>query len=190
MFLIDKYYYDSNFLLCYKTLIEKILKSFDRHKIIYDNAKEIIKLPNEEFKNIIYNLNYETYRYANFQHLIVYGTNGSCKEYLINKLLEQIYGKSNIELHEVEYIVSGYSNTKTKITVKQSKYHIFIEPNYNGFDKYIIQEIIYELLKILDHDFINQWDVDVFNKSVTQRFDDFTDFVKIHYCLSLIKCWY
>ena len=54
MFLIDKYYYDSNFLLCYKTLIEKILKSFDRHKIIYDNVKEIIKLPNEEFKNIIY----------------------------------------------------------------------------------------------------------------------------------------
>ena len=39
MFLIDKYYYDSNFLLCYKTLIEKILKSFDRHKIIYDNVK-------------------------------------------------------------------------------------------------------------------------------------------------------
>ena len=147
MFLIDKYYYDSNFLLCYKTLIEKILKSFDRHKIIYDNVKEIIKLPNEEFKNIINNLNYETYRYANFQHLIVYGTNGSCKEYLINKLLEQIYGKSNIELHEVEYIVSGYSNTKTKITIKQSKYHIIIEPNYNGFDKYIIQEIIYEYAK-------------------------------------------
>ena len=59
----------------------------------------------------------------------------------------------------------------------------FIEPlESNGL--YSIQEIIYELLKILDHDFINQWDVDVFNKSVTQRFDDFTDFVKIHYCLS------
>ena len=59
MFLIDKYYYDSNFLLCYKTLIEKILKSFDRHKIIYDNVKEIIKLPNEEFKNIIYKIETE-----------------------------------------------------------------------------------------------------------------------------------
>jgi replication factor C subunit 3/5 len=62
-------------------------------------------------------------------------------------LLEQIYGKSNIELHDVEYIVSGYSNTKTKIIIKQSKYHIIIEPNYNGFDKYLIQEIIHEYAK-------------------------------------------
>jgi replication factor C subunit 3/5 len=61
-----------------------------------------------------------------------------------------------VELKEVEYTVSGYSNTKTKIMIKQSKHHIIIEPNSNGFDKYLIQEIIQdyaksELLNILKH---------------------------------------
>ena len=41
----------------------------------------------------------------------------------------------------------SYSNTKTKITIKQSQHHIVIEPNSNGFDKYLIQEIIQEYAK-------------------------------------------
>lgn len=60
----------------------------------------------------------------------------------------------------------------------------FIEPlESNGL--YSVQEFIYELLKVLEKPFMNQWDVDIFNKSTKQRFDDFTDFVKIHYCLSV-----
>jgi hypothetical protein len=31
--------------------------------------------------------------------------------------------------------------------IKQSKNHIIIEPNSNGFDKYLIQEIIQEYAK-------------------------------------------
>jgi replication factor C subunit 3/5 len=46
-----------------------------------------------------------------------------------------------------EYIISGYSNVKTKVLIKQSKHHIIIEPNSNGFDKYLIQEIIHEYAK-------------------------------------------
>ena len=52
------------------------------------------------------------------------------------------YSKKAIELQDVEYTISGYSNTKTKVFIKQSKYHIVIEPNNNGFDKYLIQDII------------------------------------------------
>ena len=89
----------------------------------------------------------ETMRYSNFQHLIVYGPEGCSKEYLINKLLEKIFGKNSIELKDVEYTVCGYSNTKTKIMIKQSKHHIIIEPNSNGFDKYLIQEIIQDYAK-------------------------------------------
>ena len=156
MFLVDKYYNDSNYLTCYKSIIDKLINSFDTYKQIYNNIDQIVKLPNDEFKKIINNLNVETFRYSNFQHLIIYGPLGSCKEYLIHKLLEKIYGKSGIELKEIEYIISGYSNTKTKIIIKQSKYHIIIEPNSNGFDKYLIQDIIHEyakseLLNILKH---------------------------------------
>ena len=147
MFLVDKYYNDSNYITCHQTIIDKIIDSFDAHNQIYSNVNSIIKMPNDEFKKIIDDLEYGTWRYSNFQHLIVYGPVGSGKEYLINKLLEKIYGKQGVELKEVEYTVSGYSNTKTKIMIKQSKHHIIIEPNSNGFDKYLIQEIIQDYAK-------------------------------------------
>ena len=156
MFLVDKYYNDSNYITCHQTIIDKIIESFDTHNMIYSNMDKIMKLPFNEFKKIICEMECETWRYSNFQHLIVYGLSGCGKEYLVNKLLEKIYGKAGIELKEVEYTVSGYSNTKTKIMIKQSKHHIIIEPNSNGFDKYLIQEIIQdyaksELLNILKH---------------------------------------
>jgi replication factor C subunit 3/5 len=147
MFLVDKYYNDSNYITCHQTIIDKIIDSFDAHNQIYSNVNSIIKMSNDEFKKIIDDLEYGTWRYSNFQHLIVYGPSGSGKEYLINKLLEKIYGKQGVELKEVEYTVSGYSNTKTKIMIKQSKHHIIIEPNSNGFDKYLIQEIIQDYAK-------------------------------------------
>lgn len=147
MFLVDKYYQDSNYIICHQPIINKIIQSFDTHHAIYENINEIVKLPNSEFHKVINNLEYETWRYANFQHLIIYGPIGCGKEYLVNKLLEQIYGKSSIELKDVEYVISSYSNTKTKIMIKQSKYHIIIEPNTNGFDKYLIQEIIQDYAK-------------------------------------------
>ena len=156
MFLVDKYYNDSNYITCHQTIIDKIIDSFDAHNQIYSNVNSIIKMQHDDFKKVIDDLEYGTWRYSNFQHLIVYGPSGSGKEYLVNKLLEKIYGKQFVELKEVEYTVSGYSNTKTKIMIKQSKHHIIIEPNSNGFDKYLIQEIIQdyaksELLNILKH---------------------------------------
>jgi replication factor C subunit 3/5 len=147
MFLVDKYYNNINYITCNKTIINKIMNSFDHHNQIYANIDSVIKLPNNEFKKVIEDLQYDVNKYINFQHLIIYGHNGSSKEYLINNLLEKIYGKLGIELKEVEYIVSGYSNTKTKIIIKQSKNHIIIEPNSNGFDKYLIQEIIQDYAK-------------------------------------------
>ena len=148
MFLIDKY--DSNNLqdLSYYTeLKNKITDNFDNYQKYYEDPNLIKNLNNDDFKEIINELYYETKRYINLQHLIIYGPIGSCKNYVINKLLENIYGKNSIELKDVEYTILGYSNMKTKITIKQSKHHIVIEPNSNGFDKYLIQEIIQEYAK-------------------------------------------
>ena len=95
MFLVDKYYNDSNYITCHQTIIDKIIDSFDAHNQIYSNIDSIIKLPNNEFSNIINQLEYGTWRYANFQHLIVYGPSGCGKEYLVNKLLEKITSSQN-----------------------------------------------------------------------------------------------
>lgn len=147
MFLVDKYYNDSNYIVCHKSIINTLINSFDSHNYIYNNINLLEDLSNEDFYKVIEDLNYGTWRYSNFQHLIIYGSSGCGKEYLVNKLLENMFGKLGIELKEIEYTVSGYSNTKTKIMIKQSKHHIIIEPNSNGFDKYLIQEIIQEYAK-------------------------------------------
>lgn len=156
MFLVDKYFLDSNQQTWHQSIIEKILDSFDNHAQIYNDIDNVMKKSPEEFENIITDLERGIWRYSNFQHLVVYGPTGSGKEYLINKLLEKIYGKQNTQLSNVEYTINGYGSSKTKVFIKQSKFHIVIEPNSNGFDKYLIQEIIQnyaktELLNILKY---------------------------------------
>ena len=156
MFLVDKYYNDSNTIASYQKILERLLESFNIHSYIYKNVKTIALKPNDEFYNIIYNMEYGVWKYANFPHLLVYGPEGCGKEYIISNLLESIYGKNKTKVNEVEYIITGYSNTKTKVFIKQSNHHIVIEPNNNGFDKYLIQEIIEnyartEILSILKY---------------------------------------
>ena len=156
MFLVDKYYNDSSTIAYHQDILEKLLDTFDAHSQIYDNIQDVIKKPFDEFHSIIKDLEHGVWRYSNFQHLITYGPQGCGKEYLVNKLLARIYGKKAVELKDVEYTITGYGSSKTKVNIKQSKYHIMIEPNSNGFDKYLIQEIIQdyaktELLNILKY---------------------------------------
>jgi len=155
MFLVDKYFNDSNQHFWHHSIIEKILDSFDTYSYIYSHTNDIKEQENK-FKQIISNLESGIWKYANFQHLVVYGKPGSNKDFLVNNLLEKIYGKNNIQLNDIEYTINGYGNSKTKVNIKQSKFHIVIEPNSNGFDKYLIQEIIQnyaktELLNILKY---------------------------------------
>jgi len=145
MFLVDKYYNDSKYITYHKKIIDKIINRFDNHNNTYNSS--IFNIPNNELRQALSNINNKNWQYSNFMHLIMYGNIGCGKEQLVNQLLERIFGKHSIELKEVEYTVSGYSNTKTKIMIKQSKHHIIIEPNTNGFDKYLIQDIIQDYAK-------------------------------------------
>jgi hypothetical protein len=108
MFLIDKYQNISNEYISKNEMIEKILNCFNTHNNIYRNIDEIIKKTPHEFIKTIVELEKGVWKFANFQHLIVYGSLTTNKEYLVNLLLEKIYGKKYIELKEVEYTISGY----------------------------------------------------------------------------------
>ena len=141
MFLVDKYYNEFDNIECYQKIINNIIRNTNNYDI-----SNIDNMTNCEFKNYIDILCKKT-SYSNLQHLIIYGSSKLGKKYIINKLLERIYGAGVNDIKDVDYMISGYSNIKTKITIKQSKYHIIIEPNSNGFDKYLIQEIIQEYAK-------------------------------------------
>jgi replication factor C subunit 3/5 len=144
MFLIDKYKNDIN--LSY-SIVDKLLDSLNTHNQVYSNIDNVLKQDYNDFKNIITHIKTGRWKYANMPHLLFYGPDGCGKEFIIENLLQKIFSKKSVEIQETEYTINGYSNTKTKVMIKQSKHHIIIEPNNNGFDKYLIQEIIEEYVK-------------------------------------------
>jgi replication factor C subunit 3/5 len=77
-------------------------------------------------------------------HLILYGPEGSGKKTIMKLLLEMMYDKSINKLDDITYKVCGSGNKATEVIVKQSNYHIIIEPNNNNFDRYLIQDIVKE----------------------------------------------
>lgn len=77
-------------------------------------------------------------------HIIFYGPKGCGKKTLINSFLEMLYDKHVHETGDTIYKVNGSGNTTTEVPIKQSNYHIVIEPNNNNFDRYLIQEVVKE----------------------------------------------
>ncbi len=144
MLLIDKYKTDP--IMPSYNIINKLLYNLNTHNIIYDNIDMVIK-NNDEFKTIIDKMEHGEWKYANLPHLLFYGPEGSGKEFMVDILLEKIFTKKSTMLQETEYTINGYGNSKTKVMIKQSQHYIMIEPNNNGFDKYLIQEIIEDYAK-------------------------------------------
>jgi hypothetical protein len=79
-------------------MIDKILNCFNTHNNIYKNIDDVINKPTDEFIDTVKALDKGTWKFANFQHLIVYGSLTTNKEFLVNLLLEKIYGKSGSKL--------------------------------------------------------------------------------------------
>lgn len=80
-------------------------------------------------------------------HIIFCGPEGSGKKTLIKFLLEMLYDKDVHKTNDSIYKVSGSGNNTTDVTIKQSNYHIVIEPNNNNFDRYLIQDVVKEYAK-------------------------------------------
>lgn len=80
-------------------------------------------------------------------HTIFYGPEGSGKKTLIYIFLKTIYDDSVYDLSEVTYSVPGSGNNETQVKVKQSNYHIVIEPNNNNSDRHLIQGVLKEYVK-------------------------------------------
>lgn len=123
MFLIDKY-----------TVKNKYNLRFKHHHEIYN------KLIGD-----VYDVSKK--KYQHLPNLLIHGSSGSGKKTLIHILLKELYGDSAIDTRKEEYSITGYGNTNIDVEIEQSNYHIVIEPNNSGFDKYLIQEIVTEYAK-------------------------------------------
>lgn len=80
-------------------------------------------------------------------HVLLYGPDGSGKRTIARLFLENIFDDGINDTSDVTYTINGSSNTLSNITIKQSPYHLVIEPTNNNFDKYIVQNIVKEYAK-------------------------------------------
>jgi len=83
-------------------------------------------------------------------HMIFYGPTSSGKKTLVKLFLENLYkDKSVNKLIDTPYKVYSGNNKANDVIIKQSNYHIIIEPNNNNFDKYLIQYVVKDYAKKL-----------------------------------------
>ena len=75
-------------------------------------------------------------------HLIFYGPEGSGKKTIIRLLLQMLYDDDVNNTNMNNYTVIGSGNKTNTISIKQSNYHIVIEPNNNNFDKHLITDVV------------------------------------------------
>ena len=144
----------------------------------------------------------KTSNFKKFPNILIHGHTGSGKKTLIKLLLKEIYGDQVENLKQEVYTINGYGNSDTEVTVTQSNYHMIIEPNNSGIDKYIIQEIVKEyakqnLMQIFDNPipykiiFINNVDNLPYNAQTSlrctmERYYDTCKFILCGYQISKI----
>lgn len=80
-------------------------------------------------------------------HIIFYGPGGSGKKTLIKQFLSMLFSDEVHNITNSTYKVHGSGNIPSDVVIKQSNYHIIIEPNNNNFDRYLIQDVVKEYAK-------------------------------------------
>ena len=99
------------------------------------------------FNKNIYNILFNSNIYNNIPNILFYGLSGSGKNTIINFFIKKIFNLKTLQLYKSTYKISGYGNNTIDVEISHSNYHIIIEPNNTGFDKYLIQEIIKNYIK-------------------------------------------
>lgn len=136
-------------LLLYKyvpTIVPNI-RDYEMKDIDSYNPNKSAMVKNSYFHNELLKMLQVMSMDESIPHMIFYGPEGSGKKTLIKLFLEMLYDSDVNNITNTEYIVTGSGNKPHNITVKQSNYHIVIEPNNNNFDRYLIQDIVKEYAK-------------------------------------------
>lgn len=110
------------------------------------------------------------------------------KEYILNdmKIKRSLDDVEELNFKNIEMRVGIHKNVWVKNVVAIGLSAGFIEPlESNGL--FTVHEFLFELIRGLQREEITQWDRDIFNYSVKVKFDQFVEFIRIHYALSIRK---
>ena len=113
-------------------------------------SRDILHLLNNMYfhKDILKKL-YIMSQDSSIPHIIFYGPEGCGKKTTIQLFLEMLFNKQIRKkyLTDCKYEVSSSGSKSNDVIIKQSNYHIIINPNNNNADKYLIQDVVKEYAK-------------------------------------------
>lgn len=154
VFLVDKYKVNDNFDIKFnKHIYDQLIYSADPIIALNKLSEQLKSAHTKETINKCFERNYymngltdDQYRdrYVNLPNLFVYGPSGSGKKTFIRILLESMFNKTINNTTRITHQILGYGNSAEDKDIDQSNFHIIIEPDNSGFDRYVMQEIISE----------------------------------------------
>lgn len=97
---------------------------------------------NSEFHNDILNMLEIMSNDESIPHIIFYGPDGSGKKTIMNIFLKMLFGDNIKNFKSVSYEIESSGGKKSIEKVKQSNYHIEINPTGTNYDRYLIHDIV------------------------------------------------
>jgi replication factor C subunit 3/5 len=151
MFLVDKYNIsDIDDIIIHKDIYTKLVIGANYQNRLHDinELQQIIETKSYDQIDRFHLSKPKIYsNYESMPNLLIHGPPGCGKHTLIKLLLNDIFDDSINDVFTEKYFIKGYGNTVVDVDIEQSKYHLIIEPNNTGLDKYLIQEIVKEYAK-------------------------------------------
>ena len=151
MFLIDKYNISNiDDIIIHKDIYNKLVIGANYQNRLHDlnELQQLIETSSYDQIDRFHLSKPKIYsNYESMPNLLIHGPPGCGKHTLIKLLLKDIFDESIDDTFMEKYYIKGYGNTVVDVDIEQSKYHLIIEPNNTGFDKYLIQEIVKEYAK-------------------------------------------
>ncbi len=80
-------------------------------------------------------------------HVIFYGPDGCGKKTTVNLFLQMLFDETVNNVQQVGYKVTGSGNKVTIEHIKQSDYHIEINPKNTNFDRHLIHDVVKKYAK-------------------------------------------
>lgn len=113
-------------------LIDKYYPQDEDDLIFHKNIYQLLKTMSED---------------ESIPHVIFHGPSGSGKKLMLKLFLELLFDKTVNDTDNVTYDVISSGGKTTKEVIKQSNYHIIIDPKNTNFDRYLIHNIVKEYSK-------------------------------------------
>lgn len=80
-------------------------------------------------------------------HIIFYGPEGCGQKMTVSMYLEMLYGEKVNDVTDTVYKVCGSGNSSSDVIIKQSDYHIVIDPTGTNYDRYLIRDVVQLYIK-------------------------------------------